>query len=152
MNKVNPVVLTVAVLLALGPVATRASSTEEKKETKKVEMRETSATAHRAGHRRSIFSNKDAMRKEAKISMDQARATALNAAPGKVESGELEREHGKLIYSFDIRNAAGTIDEVNVNAIDGTIVAVEHENKAKEAAEKKQEAMEKKTVTKKTRN
>jgi hypothetical protein len=78
-----------------------------------------------------------------KITMAQARATALHAAPGKVESGELEREGGLLIYSFDIRNAKGTIDEVNVNAMTGKIVKIEHENKAREAAEKKQEAKEK---------
>jgi uncharacterized membrane protein YkoI len=56
----------------------------------------------------------------------------------------LEREHGKLIYSFDIETAKKTITEVNVDAIDGKIVAVEHENAKKEAAEKKQEAKEKK--------
>ena len=89
-----------------------------------------------------------AMQKEAKITMAAAKATALKKAPGKVESEELEREHGKLIYSFDIRNSKGTIDEVNVNAIDGKVIAVEHENKAKEAAEKKQEAKEKKDAAK----
>ncbi|HVT04441.1 MAG TPA: PepSY domain-containing protein [Thermoanaerobaculia bacterium] len=150
MKNVNPAVLTFAALLALGPVATQASTTEEKKETKKVEMKETKATEQKEEHKTTTSSSDAAMLKEAKITMDQARATALKAAPGKVESGEIEREHGKLIYSFDIRNAKGTIDEVNVNAIDGKIVAVEHENKTKEAAEKKQEAKEHKTTTTKT--
>lgn len=139
-------VLTVAALLALSPIATQASISEEKKETRKVEMKESKATEHREEHKSSVSSTDAAMQKEAKISMDQARATALKAAPGKVESGELEREHGKLIYSFDIRNAKGSIDEVNINAVDGKIVSVEHENKAKEAAEKKQEAKEHKTT------
>jgi uncharacterized membrane protein YkoI len=83
------------------------------------------------------------MQKEAKISMEKAKEIALKKAPGTVESGELEREHGKLIYSFDIRNGKGSITEVNVSAINGKIVAVQHENAAKEAAEKKQEAKEK---------
>lgn len=84
-----------------------------------------------------------ALQKEAKISMDQARAIALKKAPGKVESGELEREHGALIYSFDIRTSKGDVTEVNVSAIDGKIIALQHENAAKEAAEKKHEAKEK---------
>jgi len=83
------------------------------------------------------------LQREAKITMEQARETALGRAPGKVESSELEREHGKLVYSFDIRNAKGTIDEVQVSAITGKIVRVEHENKKQEAQEKREEGREK---------
>ena len=86
------------------------------------------------------------LQKEAKISLKKARSIALAKAPGKIKSSELEREGGKLIYSFDIRNSKGTITEVNVNAMDGTVVDVHEENAAKEAAEKKQEAQEKKTT------
>jgi uncharacterized membrane protein YkoI len=78
-----------------------------------------------------------------KITMEQARATALKKAPGKVKSEELETEHGKLIYSFDIATSKNAITEVNVDALNGRIVAVQHENAAKEAAEKQQEAKEK---------
>lgn len=83
------------------------------------------------------------LRKEAKITPAQARATALKKAPGTVKSEELERENGRLIYSFDISSKSG-ITEVNVNAMDGKVVDAHHESKAKEAAEKKQEAKEKK--------
>jgi uncharacterized membrane protein YkoI len=79
-----------------------------------------------------------------KITMEQARATALKRAPGTVKSEELENEHGKLIYSFDIATSKSEITEVNVDAMNGKIVAVQQENAAKEAAEKKQEAKEKK--------
>ncbi|GAC1396215.1 MAG: hypothetical protein NVSMB56_10810 [Pyrinomonadaceae bacterium] len=81
--------------------------------------------------------------REAKITMEQARETALKRAPGTVESGELEREHKQLVYSFDIRNAKGTITEVQVSAITGKVVRVEYENKKKEAAEKRKEQHEK---------
>ncbi len=80
---------------------------------------------------------------QAKITKEQAEATALKRAPGTVESSELEREHGKLVYSFDIRNAKGTIDEVQVSAITGKVVRVEHENKKQEADEKRKEKREK---------
>jgi len=123
--------LLVAALLPMAALA--AGGATAKPETPKAEMAE-HATA-----------NSDAsMRKEAKLSMKQARAIAVKAAPGKVNSGELERENGKLIYSFDIRTAKHTITEVNVNAMDGTVVDTQVENAAKEAAEKVQEAAEKK--------
>lgn len=85
-----------------------------------------------------------AMRKEAKISESEARRVALHhVRKGTVESSELERENGKLIYSFDIHEAGRhDVTEVNVNAIDGKIVAIGHENASKEAAEKKRESKE----------
>ncbi|MEJ7708405.1 MAG: PepSY domain-containing protein [Pyrinomonadaceae bacterium] len=82
------------------------------------------------------------LKKEAKITLEQARETALNRAPGKIEEEELEREDGNLVYSFDIRNAGGTITEVHVSAIDNTVVAVEKETAEQEAAEKKKEEQE----------
>ena len=41
--------------------------------------------------------------KEARISKAQAEKTALTKITnGTIRSGELEREHGKLVWSFDI--------------------------------------------------
>ncbi|HEY8833527.1 MAG TPA: PepSY domain-containing protein [Gemmatimonadaceae bacterium] len=85
--------------------------------------------------------------KEAKVSEATARATALAQVPnGTVKSSEIERENGKLIYSFDITvpGKAG-IDEVNVNAIDGSVVARSHEGAKAEKKEKAEEAKEKKS-------
>ena len=79
--------------------------------------------------------------KQAKISLDAARATALAKVPhGEVRSEELEKEHGKLIYSFDIAVPGKPgIQEVNVNAITGKVLGVHHES-AKD--EKKEAAKE----------
>ncbi len=82
-------------------------------------------------------SSKVAMK--AKITMDAARSIALAKAPGKVEGEELEKEKGKLVYSFDIRNDKGTISEVWVDAKTGKVVKVEEENAAAEAKEKKED-------------
>jgi len=92
-----------------------------------------------------------ALQKEAKIAEADARATALKEVPnGSVKSEELEREHGKLIYSYDITVPGKSgIQEVNVNAIDGTVVAKEHETAKSEKKEAKAEAKEKKTTAKK---
>ena len=75
--------------------------------------------------------------KEAKISLETARATALAKVPhGAVRSEELEREHGKLIYSFDIAVPGRSgIQEVNVNAVDGKVVGVHHESAKDEQKE-----------------
>jgi hypothetical protein len=79
---------------------------------------------------------------QAKVTEAQARALALTKAPGgKVESSELEEENGHLIWSFDI-STPGTknITEVQVDAKDGKIVAVDIEtpkDQAKEANEDK---------------
>ncbi|AKJ68995.2 peptidase M4 [Pandoraea thiooxydans] len=64
---------------------------------------------------------------EAKVSLDNARATALQARPGKVTDEELEKESGGsgLRYSFDIKAGAKTY-EVGVDAQTGKVL----ENKA----------------------
>ncbi len=83
----------------------------------------------------------------AKVSEADAAKTALAKVPGStVKSSELEREDGKLIYSFDLATKGKSgIDEVHVDAITGAIVGkVEHENAKAEAKEAKAEAMEKK--------
>ena len=86
-----------------------------------------------------------ALAKSAKISLDSARAIAMKrVANATIQSQELEREHGRLIYSFDMKvpGKAG-ITEVNVNARTGAVVGVSHEGpktEAKEAAQERREA------------
>lgn len=71
---------------------------------------------------------------KSKITMQQARATATAKASGKVKSAELEKEHGKLVYSFDIETVAG-IREIQVDAYSGAIVSDQVETAADEARE-----------------
>jgi len=80
----------------------------------------------------------------AKVSLAAARSTALARVPnGTVQTGELEREHGKLIYSFDIAVAGKPgIEEVQVNARTGKVIAQSHETPKGEAREKVQEKAE----------
>ena len=96
--------------------------------------------------------SKKQLAKEARVSMKEARATALKEVPGgKVKEAELEREKGQLIYSFDIGTKDG-IKEVQVDALTGKVVKVETETKAQEAKEKAAEhkaAGKKRETTKK---
>ena len=84
------------------------------------------------------------LRAEAKIPEKAARATALAQVPGgKVKSGELERENGKLLYSFDIATKGKSgIDEVQIDAITGTVLSNKHETPAMEKEEAKADAKE----------
>jgi hypothetical protein len=73
---------------------------------------------------------------QAKIGADQARETALRAVPGTVKESDLETEHGRLIYSFEIKRPGQRgITEVNVSAMDGSIVEIhrEHAGKSRKA-------------------
>jgi hypothetical protein len=81
---------------------------------------------------------------EAKVSKEQAEKTALAKVPGgAIKEGELEKEHGKLIWSFDISTPNSTdIKEVQVDAITGEVVSVKTESAAAEAKEKKKEKEE----------
>ena len=76
-----------------------------------------------------------------RISADSAKAIASARVPGgKIESQELERERGKLIFTFDIKVPGKSgIDEVHVDAMNGKVLAVEHETPKAERAEKAKE-------------
>jgi len=74
-----------------------------------------------------------------KITRVEAEKVALARVPnGTIKDGELEKEHGGYIWSFDIA-VPGTKDitEVHVDAKTGDVVSVEKETPADEAKEKK---------------
>ncbi|HEX7940335.1 MAG TPA: PepSY domain-containing protein [Gemmatimonadaceae bacterium] len=93
------------------------------------------------------------LKAEAKVSEADAIAPAEKEVPdGKIESAEIEREGGKLIYSFDVKapHKSG-VEEVNVDAMSGTVVKKEHESAKAEKAEMKKEAAEMKKEAKETK-
>ena len=89
-------------------------------------------------------SSQAALSKEAKVTMEQAQKTALAKEAGKIKSKELEREKGRLIYSFDIKTADG-IHEVNIDAMTGEVVEDTVESTAAEAKEKAADKKQKKS-------
>lgn len=74
---------------------------------------------------------------EAKINQEEAAKTALSKVPdGKIKSTELEKEHGKLVWSFDIATPESkNITEIQVDANTGEIVSNEVETAEDEAKE-----------------
>ncbi len=76
--------------------------------------------------------------REAKISKAEATQIAMSKVPnGTIKESELEREKGRLIWSFDIAIPdSKDIKEVNVDANTGEVIAVETETPAQQAKEK----------------
>jgi len=81
------------------------------------------------------------LRKQIKVTETQARRTALaKVVDGIVKSSELEKENGKLIWSFDIATPrTRNITEVQVDAITGKIVSTQIETPAKQSKEAQSE-------------
>jgi hypothetical protein len=80
--------------------------------------------------------------KAKKITIEEARKTALAAENGKIKSEELEKEKGKQIYSFDIEMPNG-VHEVNIDVMTGKVVEDSVENAADEAKEAAEDAAKK---------
>ena len=133
-------VLALAVAVAATTGVAGAQATGTYKSTVKPTSKTSTAKHHTAMKKEA--ENQAALQREAKIPEATARATALAQVPnGTVKSSELEREHGKLIYSYDISVPGKKgVEEINVNAIDGSIVAREHETPKMEKKEAAKEA------------
>ena len=78
---------------------------------------------------------------QAKITKAEAQKIALDRVPGgTIKEGDIEKEKGKLIWSFDIATP-GTKDitEVQVDAMTGQVLDVSKETAADQEKEKKQD-------------
>ena len=91
-------------------------------------------------------SSQTRMLRDAKVDRTHAEGVALGVARGgTIKTSEIEREHGRLVWSFDIAMPnTRDITEVLVDAKTGKVVSVQKENAAKEAAEARAEAKDKK--------
>jgi len=89
----------------------------------------------------------DSLVKAAKITEAAAAETAQKRVPkATIASVELERENGRLIYSYDMTTKGKSgVDEVNVDAVTGKIISVAHESPV---TEKKEAAAEAKAAKK----
>lgn len=61
-------------------------------------------------------------KKRAKITLEEARAIALKRVSGTFVEEELEKEKGRLQYAFDIRDSAGKVWDVEIDAITGEVL------------------------------
>lgn len=79
----------------------------------------------------------DSLKSQAKITEDAAAKTALAKVPkGAIEAVELEREDGKLMYSYDVKvSGKKGVEEVHVDAVTGKFLSMVHENPEDEKKE-----------------
>ena len=137
--------LLVATVVAVGSFAFATTSSAQQTAKHTTTHATTKTTVHVKGDPK--------LKAEAKVSEADAIATAEKEVPnGKIESAEIEREGGKLIYSFDVKapHKSG-VEEVNIDANTGTVVKKEHESAKAEKAEMKKEAAEMKKEAKETK-
>ncbi len=98
---------------------------------------------HREGRRQEGEKAYEAkLEAQAKITKAEAEKIALDKVPGgTVKEGDIEKEKGKLLWSFDITTPGTTdITEVQVDAMSGAVVDVAKETVADQEKEKKEDA------------
>jgi len=83
---------------------------------------------------------------QAKITKAEAQKIALEKVPGgTIKEGDIEKEKGKLLWSFDITTPGTTdITEVQVDAMTGQVLDVAKETAAEQEKEKKKQNDEEK--------
>jgi uncharacterized membrane protein YkoI len=88
------------------------------------------------------FAVDSTLESQAKISKSAAEKIALSKVPtGMIQSAELEKERGKLIWSFDIsKPGTKNITEVQVDARNGRIVSDQIETPAAQMQERKSDS------------
>jgi uncharacterized membrane protein YkoI len=65
---------------------------------------------------------------QATVKPDSAERVALQSVPGgTIVKREIEREEGRLVYSFEIKVGTDPVKEVKVDAMTGALVKVEKE-------------------------
>ncbi len=115
---------------------------QENEENEGPETAETTEVATTAADSAMEADSMAAWMAEAKITDAVARETAMKEVPGgMIKEGGLEREDGKLIYSFDIAvTGKEGIEEVAIDAITGKVLSKVHETPADEAKEAAEDA------------
>ena len=61
---------------------------------------------------------------QTKVTKEQARKIALERVKGEIVDEEYEKENGKMVYGFEIKQADGTVMEVKVDEMTGKIIYV----------------------------
>jgi len=64
----------------------------------------------------------------AKLSMEEAIATAKAKFPGQALEAELENEHGQTVYEIEIASTTGAVTEITVDAQSGELLSSDIED------------------------
>ena len=64
----------------------------------------------------------------AKLSMEEAIATAKTKFPGQVLEAELETDHGQAVYEIEIAGTTGAVTEIKIDAQSGELLSSDIED------------------------
>ena len=73
--------------------------------------------------------------KKAQIKIEAAIQAASKEVPGTIIKAELEKEHGPLMWEFEIVTEKGEIKEVHVDGESGKILALHSDQNAEQASD-----------------
>ena len=81
------------------------------------------------------------------VTLEAAREIALQRIRGKVIDEELEKEHGRLQYAFDIKDENGEVWDVEINAMTGEVLqAIPDDEDDEDGAATSKKTIKKKSV------
>ena len=72
----------------------------------------------------SVFASSSKNFQQTEITKEQARKIALEKVKGTIVEEEFEKENGRMVYGFEIREADGNVMEVKIDAETGKIIFV----------------------------
>jgi uncharacterized membrane protein YkoI len=75
------------------------------------------------------------LQSQAKITAEQSKAAALQKVSGTVQSVTLEDEDNIAVYTVAVKDSAGVIQEVKVNAQTGVVIKVDSQDGEKQDTE-----------------
>ena len=86
--------------------------------------------------------------KSVTVTLEAARAIALERVKGTIIDEELEKEHGRLQYAFDIKDENGQVWDVEIHAMTGEVLQAipDDEDDEDGAATTSKKTVHKKTV------
>lgn len=127
-NKSLAAILGLVLVFGIGLFGTAqnatAQNTDKQKTEKKKERDDEKDEKKEEGKGRK---NQDKLMREATVTKEQARATALQRVPGEVQEEEIEKENGKLVWAFDIKDSGGKIFDVKVDAKTGAVLSADED-------------------------
>jgi uncharacterized membrane protein YkoI len=86
------------------------------------------------------------LKKEAKLSSNEAEAIAVKAVPGTVKDSELEDEDGTVVYGVEVHTADGKVKDVKVDAKTGKVVKVDQDGQDENGSSEHADAPDKDNI------
>lgn len=126
-NKTFAAILALGLIFGIGLFGAAQNANAQQNDKQKTEKKKDDDEKDEKKEEGKERKNQDKLIREATVTKEQARATALQRIPGEVQEEEIEKENGKLVWAFDIKDSNGKIFDVKVDAKTGAIVSADED-------------------------